>query len=335
MAAGGVAAAVPLRRRARRADHRSGEARADRGARHPAGVARRVDLAAARARSCRRRASTRPGGAQYLYHADFRAQQEQAKFDKLIRFAERLPDLRVAMSEHMELEPYERERVCGGRGAADQPRAGSASGRSATRASRGRTGSRRCTKRHVAVRGKRIAFSFRGKHRVLVRTQIVDAELAEAVRELLALPGGRRLFRYVRRGRARTTSTGARLNDYVRAVPGRGLHREGLPHVGRDARRRGRARRARPCRDRDGGEARRRGGHAAGRRAARQHAGGRAQLVRQPGRHRAVPRRAHDRRLPAAAPARRRRARHRARRGGGGAAQPAALVANSRARAAA
>src|SRR3954469_23665496 len=42
------------------------------------------------------------GRRQYLYHATFRAQQEQAKFDKLIRFAERLPDLRLAMAEHME-----------------------------------------------------------------------------------------------------------------------------------------------------------------------------------------------------------------------------------------
>jgi hypothetical protein len=42
---------------------------------------------------------------------DFRAQQERAKFDKLIRFAERLPELRAAMSEHMELDTYERDRV--------------------------------------------------------------------------------------------------------------------------------------------------------------------------------------------------------------------------------
>src|SRR4051794_22592317 len=42
------------------------------------------------------------GRRQYLYHPDFRAQQEQAKYDKLVRFAERLPALRTAMSEHME-----------------------------------------------------------------------------------------------------------------------------------------------------------------------------------------------------------------------------------------
>src|SRR5919206_4043136 len=45
------------------------------------------------------------GRVQYLYHPEYRAQQEQAKFDKLIRFAEKLPDLRAAMAEHMELEP--------------------------------------------------------------------------------------------------------------------------------------------------------------------------------------------------------------------------------------
>ena len=58
------------------------------------------------------------GRRQYLYHPDFRAQQEQAKYDRLIRFAERLPDLREAMAEHMELDPLRararlRGRACG------------------------------------------------------------------------------------------------------------------------------------------------------------------------------------------------------------------------------
>src|SRR3954449_10031954 len=34
------------------------------------------------------------GRKQYLYHPAYRARQEQAKYDKLIRFAERLPELR-------------------------------------------------------------------------------------------------------------------------------------------------------------------------------------------------------------------------------------------------
>jgi DNA topoisomerase I len=52
-----------------------------------------------------------------------------------------------------------------------------------------------------------------------VRTTLVDEELAEAVKELLALPGGRRLFRYEWEG-GRCALTGARLNDYVREYLG-------------------------------------------------------------------------------------------------------------------
>jgi DNA topoisomerase IB len=44
------------------------------------------------------------GRTQYRYHDDYRAAREEAKFDKLVRFAATLPAFREAMSEHMELE---------------------------------------------------------------------------------------------------------------------------------------------------------------------------------------------------------------------------------------
>src|SRR3954451_906247 len=158
------------------------------------------------------------GRRQYLYHATFRAQQEQAKFDKLIRFAERLPDLRLAMAEHMERESLDRLRV-------------SAIAMRLINAGWFRVGSERYAKEsrtygittlrkgHVKVRGKKICFDFRGKHRTIVRTTLVDQELAGAVKELLALPGGRRLFRYEWDGGV-CSLTGARLNDYVREYLG-------------------------------------------------------------------------------------------------------------------
>jgi DNA topoisomerase-1 len=43
----------------------------------------------------------RAGRKQYIYHPDCRAAQEQANFDRLIRFAESLPVLRAAMAEHL------------------------------------------------------------------------------------------------------------------------------------------------------------------------------------------------------------------------------------------
>src|SRR5437868_1073197 len=48
------------------------------------------------------------GRKQYLYHPAFRAQQDQAKYDRLIRFAERLPDLRAATAEHMDEDILDR-----------------------------------------------------------------------------------------------------------------------------------------------------------------------------------------------------------------------------------
>src|SRR3954467_6319627 len=50
------------------------------------------------------------GRKQYLYHPDYRAAQEQAKYDGLIRFAEKLPDLRAAMTEHLDQDELDRER---------------------------------------------------------------------------------------------------------------------------------------------------------------------------------------------------------------------------------
>jgi len=158
------------------------------------------------------------GRRQYLYHPDFRAQQEQAKFDKLVRFAERLPDLRLAMGEHMMLDPYERERVCAV--AIRLINMGWFRVGSDRYAKASRTyGVTTLNKNHVSVRGKRVSFKFQAKHKVLVRTSLVDAELATAIRDLLEQPGGQRLFRYGIPG-DRYNLTGALLNDYIRTYMG-------------------------------------------------------------------------------------------------------------------
>jgi DNA topoisomerase-1 len=153
------------------------------------------------------------GRRQYLYHPEYRAAQERAKFDKLIRFAERLPDLRKAMAKDMERDSLEPERI-------------SAVALRLINLGWFRVGSDRYAKTtktfgittlrksHVKVRGSRISFRFRGKHQAWVRTALVDAELASVMKELRALPGGRRLFRYRLNGELYSL-TGRRLNDYI------------------------------------------------------------------------------------------------------------------------
>jgi DNA topoisomerase I len=148
---------------------------------------------------------------------DFRTAQEQAKYDSLIRFGERLPELRAAMAEHMERDSLDRERVSAI--AVRLMNLGWFRPGSDRYARESRTfGITTLTKRHVSVRGSRIAFRFPGKQRIWVRSALVDAELAEAIEELRALSGAR-LFRYEHEGRL-VNLTNERLNDYIQAYLG-------------------------------------------------------------------------------------------------------------------
>jgi DNA topoisomerase-1 len=155
------------------------------------------------------------GRKQYLYHADFRAQQELAKFDKLIRFGEALPAIRERMCDDLDAEPLSRAWTC-----AVALRLINLTwfrpGDDRYRESYGVTTLR---KRHVTVARNKIQFSFRAKHGVRVRTAIVDDELAAALRRLLALKGGARVFRYEENG-VLVNLTARRLNDYIQETMG-------------------------------------------------------------------------------------------------------------------
>lgn len=156
------------------------------------------------------------GRKQYLYSAEFRAQQERAKYDKLIRFGDALPTLREAMSLHFEQDELDRERV-------------SAIALRLIELGWFRVGSERYVRdgtygvttllrRHVEVRGRRVRLSFPAKHGIRVRTEVVDPELAAALRSLLGLRGPR-VFKYEWEG-AVYNLTSKRLNDYVKIYLG-------------------------------------------------------------------------------------------------------------------
>jgi DNA topoisomerase I len=153
------------------------------------------------------------GRKQYLYHPGFRAQQDAAKFDKLISFAERLPDIRMAMGEHMTLDPLDPLRVCAIAVRLINLTWFRVGGERYVRSSR-TYGVTTLTKDHVRVGGRRVTFRFPGKHNVQVRTALVDVELAEAVAALRGTPG-KRLFRYELDGRL-VNLTDRRLNDYIK-----------------------------------------------------------------------------------------------------------------------
>jgi DNA topoisomerase I len=156
------------------------------------------------------------GRKQYRYSDSFRERQEEAKYDRLIRFAENLPKLRAAMAEHMEHDHLSYERVCAV--AVRLINLGWFRVGSERYAKRHRTfGITTLRKSHVTVRGSRISFRYRGKHRLWVHTALVDQELADAMRELRALPGNARLFRFRREDGDLCVLDSRKLNEYISA----------------------------------------------------------------------------------------------------------------------
>ncbi len=156
------------------------------------------------------------GRKQYLYSADYRAQQERAKYDSLIRFGDALPTLREAMAFHFEQEESDRERVSAI--ALRLIELGWLRVGSERYVRDGTYGVTTLLRRHVKVRGRRVCLSFPAKHGIRVRTEVVDPDLAGAMRSLLALKGPR-VFKYEWEGEIYNL-TSTRLNDYVKIYLG-------------------------------------------------------------------------------------------------------------------
>jgi len=157
------------------------------------------------------------GRKQYVYHPAFRAAQEQEKYDSLTRFGERLPALRAAMAEHLDRDELDRERVSAV--ALRLISLGWLRVGSERYAREGTYGVTTLLRRHVHVRGSKVQLAFRAKAGVRVRTELVDEELATAIRGLLAVRPGARVFKYRWEGDL-CNLTSKRLNDYVKTYLG-------------------------------------------------------------------------------------------------------------------
>ena len=237
----------------------------------------------------------RAGRRQYLYHPEFRARQEQAKYDKLIRFAERLPELRKAMGEHLEQRAAELRMDVRARGPADQLgwfRVGNERYASSHKT----FGITTLEKAMYTCAGARSASVFgpstgclsHGARRRRACGRDEGAARDPGRPSPVPLPPRRRALQ----PRSR------KLNEYIAGAHGRGVHGQGFPHLGRHADRRDRSSPRQARGERDRAEASRCRGDASGRRAPREHACSCALVLCEPGGRRAVSRRQNDRRFP-------------------------------------
>jgi DNA topoisomerase-1 len=157
------------------------------------------------------------GRKQHRYHPDWRAHRDEAKFDRLLDFAEALPRMRDRIDEDLARPGLHREKVLAAVvrlleltlirvGNDEYSRLNRSFGLTTLR------------NRHVRIRGSAIRFRFRGKGGKLHEVGLRDRRLAGLVRRCQELPG-QDLFQYAEDGIVGDV-TSDDVNAYIRDISG-------------------------------------------------------------------------------------------------------------------
>ncbi|RZI77176.1 MAG: DNA topoisomerase IB [Variovorax sp.] len=163
------------------------------------------------------------GRKQYRYHADWRLQKDQTKFERLEAFGRALPKIRARVARDLQVgkrgAPLQRTRVLAALVRLLDTtflRVGNEEYASAN----GSFGLTTLRNRHADLRGSALTLRFRGKSGVMHEAKIEDPRVAQVVRRCQQLPG-QELFQYEdeQDGTPRSLSS-TDVNDYLRdAVP--------------------------------------------------------------------------------------------------------------------
>jgi DNA topoisomerase I len=158
------------------------------------------------------------GRLQYVYHPKYRERKEREKFERILRFADRLPKMRRVTSEHLRHEKLDREKVL-------------ACMTRLMNAAHFRVGEERYAKKnktygittlrrkHLSIEGDTMVFEYRGKWGKHHRRAVTDARLRQIVEECAALPGYE-VFKYKDEGGEIKDVKSRDLNAYIKEVVG-------------------------------------------------------------------------------------------------------------------
>jgi DNA topoisomerase-1 len=131
---------------------------------------------------------------QYLYSQRYRNKKEREKFDRILRFADTLPQMRKTTSEHLRHERLDREKVL-----ATMIRLINAAyfrvGDERYARQNKTYGIATLRRKHLAIDGELMVFEYRGKWGQMQRKCVADAQLREIVEECASLPGYE-IFKY-------------------------------------------------------------------------------------------------------------------------------------------
>lgn len=158
------------------------------------------------------------GRKQYRYHNDWSEHRSGGKFDRMPAFARRLPKLRERVEADLGRRGISRDKVLATAVRLLEIsliRVGNAQYARQNRS----YGLTTLHKRHLAIDGAAMAFSFRGKSGVEHRVSVRDRRLATVIRSLRELPG-QQLFKYRTEDGTLCLITSDDVNGYIREAMG-------------------------------------------------------------------------------------------------------------------
>jgi DNA topoisomerase-1 len=158
------------------------------------------------------------GRKQYRYHTDYRAAQDEAKFDRMVAFARVLPKIRRRVARDMAKPGLPREKVL-----AAVVKLLETSlirvGNEEYEKQNGSFGLTTLKDRHAEIHGSLIHFHFRGKSGVVHDIDLQDRRLAKIVKACQDLPGQELLQYLGDDGQVRDVGS-ADVNEYLHEIAG-------------------------------------------------------------------------------------------------------------------
>ena len=158
------------------------------------------------------------GRVQYRYHDKYRERKEREKFERVLEFADRLPEMRRITSNHLRHKRLDREKVL-----ACMTRMMNAAyfrvGEERYAKNNQTFGIATLRRKHLRIEGDTVIFEYTGKWGQEQRKAVTDARLRRVVEECRDLPGYE-VFKYIDEGGEVRDVKSRDLNAYVKEIVG-------------------------------------------------------------------------------------------------------------------
>lgn len=152
---------------------------------------------------------------QYIYHKAWTKKSQENKFEKMIHFAQSLPDIRGKIARDMQGEELDKDKITATViwllehtliriGNQEYAKENDSFGLTTLR------------NRHVKVHGRDVVFDFRGKSGVEHTVSISNPKIAKIIKECFELPGYE-IFRYMDEDEKRTIDS-QNVNEYLQKI---------------------------------------------------------------------------------------------------------------------